>query len=365
VTSRRGVGLTPMETRRDVIVRTAVLADELGYEIFALPEGWGLDSTPVLTEIALRTSRICLASAVLSVWGRTPATLAMTAATLHQVSGGRYVLGLGASTKALAEGFHDTPFEHPAAKLREVVTKVHALLAGQPAQLDRAPAARPLRLAQPPAGEVPVWVAALGQHTTRVAAELGDGWIPALVARDRLPGWAAELRQLRQAAVPGARPLTVAAGPFAAVDDNADAGRGIAAACIAWYLGAMGEVYARSVSGQGYAAQVQAIIAANPRPSPRHGTIPPRAQAVLDQLAACGTSDQVREQLQPWDRAADIVTILLPPGMPWHTIEATLHAAAPSAQPGRPHRDIFAAAGQAIPTGTAGNSGTADSSGPP
>jgi alkanesulfonate monooxygenase SsuD/methylene tetrahydromethanopterin reductase-like flavin-dependent oxidoreductase (luciferase family) len=104
VTARRGVGLTPMETRRDVIIRAAVLADELGYEVFVLPEGWGLDPAPVLTEIALRTSRIRLASGVLSVWGRTPATLAMTAATLHQVCGGRYVLGLGASTKALAEG---------------------------------------------------------------------------------------------------------------------------------------------------------------------------------------------------------------------------------------------------------------------
>ena len=127
---RRGVGLTPMETRRDVIVRTAVLADELGYEVFVLPEGWGLDPAPVLTEIALRTARICLASGILSVWGRTPATLAMTAATLHQVCGGRYVLGLGASTKALVEGFHDTAFEHPAAKLRDVVTRVRTLLAG-------------------------------------------------------------------------------------------------------------------------------------------------------------------------------------------------------------------------------------------
>ena len=53
------------------------------------------------------------------------------------------------------------------------------------------------------------------------------------------------------------------------------------------------------------------------------------AQVILDQLAAYGTCDQVREQLEPWDRAADIVTILLPPGMPWHSIEATLHAAAP------------------------------------
>ena len=265
--------------------RAAVLADELGYEIFALPEGWGLDPAPVLTEIALRTARIRLASGVLSVWGRTPATLAMTAATLHQVCGGRYVLGLGASTKALVEGFHDTAFEHPAAKLRDVVTKVRALLAGQPTQLSHAPAARPLRLGQPPAPEVPIWVAALGHHTIRVAAELGDGWIPALVARDRLPGWAA---QLREAAAPHARPLTVAAGPLTAVDENADTARGIAAGCTAWYLSAMGEVYARSVSGQGYAAQVRAIIAANPRPSPRRGTVPPAPRS-------CSTSSPPTE----------------------------------------------------------------------
>ncbi len=358
---RRGVGFTPMETRRDVIVRAAALADELGYEVFALPEGWGLDPAPVLTEIALRTARIRLASGILSVWGRTPATLAMTAATLHQVCGGRYVLGLGASTKALVEGFHDTAFEHPAAKLRDAVTKVRALLAGQPAQLGHGSAAHPLRLGQPPAPEVPIWVAALGDHTIRVAAELGDGWIPALVARDGLPGWAARLRQLRETAAPLARPLTVVAGPLTAVDENADVARGIAASCAAWYLSAMGEVYARSVSSQGYAAQVQAIIAANPRPSPRRGTVPPGAQVVLDQLAACGTSDQVREQLQPWDRAADIVTITLPPGMPWHNIEATLQAAAPGARPGvRPGGLSAALPGQAVPRGTAENSDTAD-----
>jgi alkanesulfonate monooxygenase SsuD/methylene tetrahydromethanopterin reductase-like flavin-dependent oxidoreductase (luciferase family) len=330
VTSRRGVGLTPMETRRDVIVEAAVLADELGYETFAVPEGWGLDSTPVVTEIALRTARIRIASAILSAWGRTPATLAMTAATLHEVCGGRYVLGLGASTKALAEGFHDTPFEHPAAKLRDVVTQVRALLAGQPAQLHRVPGARPLRLSQPPTCEVPIWLAALGPRTTRVAAELGDGWIPALVARDRVASQADHLNRLREAVAPQRPPLTVAAGPITAVDENPETARDIAATCTAWYLSAMGGVYAESVSSQGYATEVNAIIAANPRPSPRHGIVPPAAQPVLDQLAAYGTGDQVRQQLKPWDQAADIVTILLPPGIPWPTIEATLRAAAPS-----------------------------------
>jgi hypothetical protein len=62
---------------------------------------------------------------------------------------------------------------------------------------------------------------------------------------------------------------------------------------------------------------------------------------VLDQLATYGTGDQVREQLQRWDRAADIVTILLPPGMSWHNIEATLIRALSTA-----------GAGQATPTGS-------------
>jgi hypothetical protein len=92
----------------------------------------------------------------------------------------------------------------------------------------------------------------------------------------------------------------------------------------------MGGIYARSMSNQGYATEVSAIIAANPRPSPLRATVPPAARPVLDQLAAYGTGDRVREQLKHWDQAADIVTILLPPGMPWPTIEATLRAAAPS-----------------------------------
>src|SRR5205807_8678607 len=98
---------------------------------------------------------------------------------------------------------------------------------------------------------------------------------------------------------------------------------------IAWYLTAMGDVYARSISRQGYAAEVSAIQAANPRPSPRHGCVPPDAQHLLDQLAAYGTPDQVREQLRPWDHTADVTMICLPPGIPWPNIEATLLATAP------------------------------------
>jgi alkanesulfonate monooxygenase SsuD/methylene tetrahydromethanopterin reductase-like flavin-dependent oxidoreductase (luciferase family) len=288
----------------------------------------------VLAEIALRTARIRVASGVLSVWGRTPATLAMTAATLHQICGGRYVLGLGASTKALAEGFHDSPFKHPAGKLRDAVTEVRALLSGLPAQLHHAPGARPVRLGQPPAPEAPIWVAALGPRATRVAAELGDGWMPALVARDRLPALAAQLSWLRETTTPHAPALTVAAGPITAVDEDADAARDIVTACIAWYLRAMGDVYARSVSGQGYATEVRAILAANPRPSPRRGSVPPTPGSSWinsrpTELAIRFTSSSSPGTRPPTSSRSSCLL-----GMSWRNIEATLLAAAPALAPG-------------------------------
>jgi alkanesulfonate monooxygenase SsuD/methylene tetrahydromethanopterin reductase-like flavin-dependent oxidoreductase (luciferase family) len=329
-TQPRGVALTPMETRHDIILGTAQLADELGYEAFALPEGWGLDATLLLTEAASRTRRIKLVTGILSVWGRTPGTLAMTAATLHRLSGGRFVLGLGPSTRALVEGFHDARFAHPADRLREVTAKVRALLAGERALLDAVTGARPLRLGQPPVPDLPIWLAAMGDRTTRVAAELADGWFPVLVARDQLADRARALRKDREAAGLRSEPLIVAAGPLTVAADDPALARRISASCLAWYLCAMGDVYARSLTEQGYGGAVQAILEANPHPRPDAGVVPAVAQEVLDELTAYGTPGQVRDQLAGWDGAADLTMVGLPPGLPWDLIETTLRAAAPS-----------------------------------
>ena len=73
-----------------------------------LAEGWNYDSTAMLSFIAARTQRIRLLPGVLSVWSRTPGVLAMGAATLHEITGGRAILGLGTSTQTLTEGRHDS-----------------------------------------------------------------------------------------------------------------------------------------------------------------------------------------------------------------------------------------------------------------
>lgn len=326
-TVRRGVALTPMEVRRDVIVRMATLADELGYEIFSVAEGWGLDSTVLLAEIATVTRRIKLAAGILSVWSRTPGTLAMTAATLHQISGGRFVLGLGASTPQLVEGWHSLPFTRPAGRLRQVATAVRALLAGERA-LPAVPQARPLRLGQPSVADLPIWIAATGEQTIQVAAELADGWYPLYLRRERCRELAAEIRQLRADA--GRPPITVAVGPLTVVNPDIDAARTVAAACTAFYLAAMGEVYPRVVTAQGLGEQVDLVRAANPSAGRALGVVPDAAQILLDEFTAYGDVADVQKQLQSWDSVADITMVGVAPGIAWPQIEATLRAAAPN-----------------------------------
>jgi hypothetical protein len=123
--------------------------------------------------------------------------------------------------------------------------------------------------------------------------------------------------------------LTVAAGPLSVADDDPVAARQVAASMAAWYVSAMGDVYSRSLSKNGYAAEVAAVRAANPRPRLQDGVIPVEAERMLDDFAPYGTSSQMRERLECWDHAVDIVMVGCAPGIPWHMIETTLCAAAP------------------------------------
>lgn len=334
-TGRRAIALTPMETRRDIIVRVATLADELGYEAVIVPEGWGLDAFLVLAEIATRTSRITLATGIVSIWGRTPATLAMSAATVHAMSGGRHTLGLGVGSRTLTEGFHDVAFEHPAQKLRTTTDTVRSLLAGDRPVLGPTRRVRPVRLGQPPLTELPLWLAALGPRSRRVAAEIADGWIPAWTSRQHLIKQVPEMESQRIAAGVRTAPLVIVTGPTTVAAADPDEARAAVAAMVAWYMSTMGD-WPRLVAAQGYDDAVRAVVDANPHPHPLRGAVPSTAERLLDDFTAHGTPQDVAHQLERWDDVADIVSVYLPPGLEWELLETTIRAAAP---PG-PHPEM-------------------------
>src|SRR5262249_27272151 len=151
---------------RKLYLRAAQLADDLGYDSFWVPEGWGYEVFPLLTEMALTTKRIKLATGIVNVYSRSPGLIAMSAATLDEISGGRLILGIGTSAKRVIEGFHGRAFDKPLTQTRDVIRVVRALLSGQKLSDAGAENAqyRPFTIElKPTRPQIPIYVAALRQ----------------------------------------------------------------------------------------------------------------------------------------------------------------------------------------------------------
>src|SRR5215468_10433313 len=310
---RIGLSIILLESRHEAIIDLATEGDRLGYDGFFMPEAWGYDMTVLLAEAAVRTTRILLGTGILGIWNRSAATIAMAAATLHAISGGRFVLSLGASTPQLAEGLHDTPFEPPVPRMRRMVTQIRALLRGERIPLAVTTNARALKLNVPPAPTLPIHVAALGDAMTRLTGELADGWAPFLYPWSRLENG---IERLREGATRGAHPdrlpeirpfvLTVVA------DTEAKAREG--AAWFVSFFATTSTVYRDSLVRQGYGKAVESVLAAN---APKFmGVVPADAEDLLEQLIVYGTPPEARRRLRRWHEAgADFPVLLLGPNL--------------------------------------------------
>lgn len=321
-----GVGLTPLETRRDVVLHVARRAEQLGYDAFSLAEGWGHDAAVLLAEVASQTSRISIGTGVLNVWGRSPATMAMMAASLSEASGGRFSLGLGVGSPPLAEGFHDVAFEEPVARLAEVTRQVRRLLAGERIAQSRDTEIGPLKLAVRPTSEIPINLAALGPRSTRAAGELADGWVPFLLP---VSGVTTSVALLEGSATAAGRqrPVVSPSLPAAVSADPAESLE-IASWWVAFYLVSMGPLYRETLRRFGHGAAVDEIIAANP--TSRTFEVPLGARGLLDELTVWGDPDAARAALDRWySVGAEVPTLVLPPGRDLPTLDFMLESMRP------------------------------------
>jgi alkanesulfonate monooxygenase SsuD/methylene tetrahydromethanopterin reductase-like flavin-dependent oxidoreductase (luciferase family) len=323
-----GVSVMPLDNRRDTLIGVAAVAERLGFGAYFLPETWAHDVTVLMAEASIRTRRLVLGTGILGVWGRSAGTLAMAAASLSEVSAGRFVLGLGASTAQLTEGLHDVPFVAPLAKMRRTVTQVRALLGGERVPLAVATGARPLKLNLAPTGAVPIFLAALTDESVRLTGELADGWLPFLYPRGCL---AQGIEILRDGAArsgdPARRVAVYPTVPTVVSDDPAEARAG-AAWFVSFYLTTMGPLYRRSLARQGFGREIDAVIGAN---SPRFtAEVPAAADRLLEELTAFGGPVEVRERLAQWHTAgADMPLVFLRPNLTAEQIEHTLGAFGP------------------------------------
>ncbi len=171
------------------------LAESLGYESVYTTHVAGRESLTVLTAYALATSRIRVGSGVVPIYTRTPATMAQTAATIDELSGGRFTLGLGVSHRPVVEGWHGQTIDRPVAEMREYASIVRAILRGEdPPQGEKWQTGFHL-LGLEPRPALPIYVAALSPAMLRLAGEIADGAIL----------WLCNPRYIREVVIPEVR----------------------------------------------------------------------------------------------------------------------------------------------------------------
>ncbi len=259
---------------------TAVeLADfeKAGLEIVFVPEAYSFDAVSQLGYLAARTERIQLASGILQLYTRTPTLTAMTAAGLDYVSGGRFVLGIGASGPQVIEGWHGVPYTAPLGRTREIIEicrkvwrRERLTHAGAHYTIPLPPSqgtglGKPLKLINHPVrGRIPIVVAAIGPKNVALAAELAEGWEPIFF----LPEMAAQVWGEALAAGgdkrdPALGPLDVIAQAPLAIGDNAGEVLDLYRPMLALYIGGMGargrNFYNDLACRYGYAAQARQI----------------------------------------------------------------------------------------------------------
>jgi F420-dependent oxidoreductase-like protein len=299
-----------------------------GADMVWIAEAYGRDAASQLGYCAAATSKMRLGSGILNVYSRSAALLAQTAATIDELTGGRFELGLGSSGPQVVEGWHGLPFEKPLARTRDVVAVCRQVWRrerlsytgaaiqvpiGARAGADPGTAAgKPLMLMNRPVrAAIPIWLASVGPRNVRLTAEIADGWLPTLFIPELAARvWGDELRAgraQRDAALP---PLRIGASAHIEVTGDAPsairAARDRARPSLALYIGGMGSAatnfYNRLIRRYGYTADAERVqkLYLDGQAAAAAAAL---SEELVEALTVCGPASYVRDRLASYAAA--------------------------------------------------------------
>jgi alkanesulfonate monooxygenase SsuD/methylene tetrahydromethanopterin reductase-like flavin-dependent oxidoreductase (luciferase family) len=320
-------GLAPSD-----IVECVKVAETLGYDSAWVAEGHGGDQFAILAACAAATRRIRLGTSISSVFVRSAPTIAMAAATVDQLSAGRFVLGLGSSHRVQVEPEHGVPFVQPTRRLRETVAIVRALVRdgviahrGEAITIERFDLwFSPLRR------EIPIYLSALFPTMLAIAGEIGDGVLLTW------PTIEAVRRAVAHVAIGAGRagrdPAAIEIGsllPCVVAASREEALEGLRPA-VGFYAGFFPR-YNRLLAEAGFADEVHGIKEAFDRGG-RDAAAKAVPETLVDAVALAGTPQQCRDRIEAY-RAAGLALPIVSPRATGPAAKATalaaIHACAP------------------------------------
>jgi probable F420-dependent oxidoreductase len=302
-------------------------AEDLGYESVWIAETGGPDPFVVAGAVAQQTHTLRIGIAVSPVYIRTPATIAAAAGTVSQLAPGRFVLGLGSSSHAIVENWHGIPFRTPLARVRETVTMVRAMLAGERVKFDGTTVrSHGFRLMVPPSAAVPIYVGALRPAMLELAGEVGDGVAVNLFPVDALPKMLAHVATGARRAGKDPSAIEIVCRHQVLVTEDKDGAREIFRAALTGYFAT--PVYNKFAAWYGFEKEA-ALIAEGFQKGDRQLTRQGMTDRFVDSLGIFGTLEECRERIAAFHAAGVTTTIISPLTFDPEGVRRTLEGLAP------------------------------------
>jgi probable F420-dependent oxidoreductase len=308
----------------DAAVERVRLAETLGYESVYVTQIAGRDSLTVVTAYALATERIRVGTGVVPIYTRTPASMAQTAATIDDLSGGRLNLGLGVSHRPVVEGWHGQTIDRPVAEMREYLAIVRAILAGEdPPPGEKWSTAFRLSGLDPRPG-LPIYIAALSPGMLRLAGEIAAGVVLWLCNPDYIRDVVlAEVRAGRERAGKDLDGFDVVAAVPATMTDDPDAAYRAMRRDLLPYFGL--PFYRAMLERSGFGDDIAGFDSASGDLEAMQAAI---SERFLGVLTAVGDEDAVRAGIERYRESG--ATSPCVGAIPGTDFEATLRAGAPA-----------------------------------
>jgi F420-dependent oxidoreductase-like protein len=293
-------------------------ADRLGYYALWTAEAYGSDAVTPLAYLAGQTTQIRLATGIMQMPARTPAMTAMTAMTLDQISGGRFICGLGVSGPQVVEGWHGVRYGKPMVRTREYIAILRAIFAREaPLEHDGEHYQIPYRgagasgLGKPlksilHSRQIPIYVAAIGPKSVAQVAEIADGWLPIFYSPFRAPKlYQPQLDEgFRKAGGgKGFDRFDVAVTVNVILHDDVQAARDMVKPMLALYVGGMGargkNFYNDLACRYGFEAEAKKIqdLYLDGKKGEATAAVP---DALVDEVALLGPKERIVDRLQAW-----------------------------------------------------------------
>ncbi|MEM8767128.1 MAG: LLM class flavin-dependent oxidoreductase [Pseudomonadota bacterium] len=282
-------------------------ADALGVDYVWSAEAWGQDAVTSLAYLAGKTERIKLGTGIMQISARVPAMTAMTALSLNALSGGRFVLGLGASGPQVVEGLHGADYRAPLTRLRETVDICRMAFRGEKLAYEGKKITLPrpggegkaIRLDHPPA-DIPIFLATLGPKSLEYTGAAADGWLGTSFSPDHA---GAHLDFIRKGASDAGRAVDAVelhAAVGIAIGEDVQGMIDSRKAGVAFQMGAMGSAqtnfYNEAFQRAGYTDDALAIqqLWLDGKRKEAAQRVP---DAMVTEFQAIGTRDMVKERL--------------------------------------------------------------------